>query len=116
MLRPFRVSRAGSRRSRSGWHVRYASNSDPIGASQRSVAMCHSPTYAVQQIAMLFDYLVSDGQQAGALFAGFVATMTGSDFSYPCVFPLAPALRSTDSAAFAPADEGSPLRRPPCDV
>jgi hypothetical protein len=29
MLRPFRVSRAGSRRSRSGWHVRYASNSDP---------------------------------------------------------------------------------------
>jgi hypothetical protein len=26
---------------------------------------CHSPTYAVQQIAMLFDCLVSDGQQAG---------------------------------------------------
>jgi hypothetical protein len=36
-----RVSRVASGPSRRSWHVRYAFNSDPIGASQRSVAMCH---------------------------------------------------------------------------
>ena len=35
-------SRVASGRSRRSWHVRYASNSDPIGASQRSVAMCQT--------------------------------------------------------------------------
>jgi hypothetical protein len=59
------VMRVASVCPRRSWHVRYASDSDRIGASQRTVAMGHSPTYAVQQIAMLFDYLVSDGQQAG---------------------------------------------------
>ena len=29
-------------RSRRSWRVRYASNSDPLGASQRSVAMCQT--------------------------------------------------------------------------
>src|SRR5262249_16500594 len=28
-------------RSRRSWRVRYASNSDPIGASQQNVALCH---------------------------------------------------------------------------
>ena len=43
------VSRVASGTSRRSWHVRYASNSDPIGASQRSVAMCHLRTHAAQQ-------------------------------------------------------------------
>src|SRR4029077_11162036 len=43
-LCPSWVSRVASRRSRRSWHVRYASKSDPIGASQRSVAMCHKFT------------------------------------------------------------------------
>src|SRR5262245_11592710 len=30
-------------------HVRYASKSDQIDASQRTVALCQEPTYAVQQ-------------------------------------------------------------------
>ena len=42
------VSRLASGRSRRSWYVRYASNNDPIGASQRSVARCHNQTYAPQ--------------------------------------------------------------------
>ena len=47
---PSWVSRVASGRPRRSWHVRYASNSDPIGASRRSVAMCHYvwPGHAVQ--------------------------------------------------------------------
>jgi hypothetical protein len=37
----------------------------PKSGRSESADSCHSPTYAVQQIAILFDYLVSDGQQAG---------------------------------------------------
>jgi hypothetical protein len=35
-----RVSRVASGRSRRSWDIRYASNSDPFGALQRSLAMC----------------------------------------------------------------------------
>src|SRR5215831_9454457 len=56
------VSRVASGRSRRSWHVRYASNSDPIGASQRSVAMCHLRTRAPQQTTRasvsLFDHVI----------------------------------------------------------
>ena len=43
------VSRLASGRSRRSWYVRYASNNDPIGASQRSVAMCQKRTKCTQQ-------------------------------------------------------------------
>jgi hypothetical protein len=38
-------SRVASGRSRRSWHVRYASNSDPIGASQQNVALCQKETF-----------------------------------------------------------------------
>jgi hypothetical protein len=53
-----------SMRSRPSRHVRYASNSDRIPCSQQTVAMCHKPTYAVQQKPRrLFDHLVGGGEQ-----------------------------------------------------
>ena len=46
-------------------HVRYTSDSDRIGASQRTDAMCHNQTHAVQQTVLLFDHLVGAREQHG---------------------------------------------------
>ena len=56
------VSRVASGRSRCSWHVRYASNSDPIGASQRNVAMCQKLPCGAANTS-LFDHLVGAGEQ-----------------------------------------------------
>jgi len=42
-------------------HVRYTSNSDHIGASQRNVEMCQSRPNAAQQNPLLFDHLAAVG-------------------------------------------------------
>jgi len=44
-----RVIRVTSTQPLASPDVRFASNTDRIGASQRTVAMCHKATYAVQQ-------------------------------------------------------------------
>ena len=44
------VSRVASGRSQRSRHVRYASNSDPIGASQRSVVMCQERSFRTVKI------------------------------------------------------------------
>jgi hypothetical protein len=51
---------------RCSWHVRYASDSDRIGAWQRTVAMCQKATFALQQIS-LFDHFVGGDGDAKAL-------------------------------------------------
>jgi len=75
-LCPVRVNRVASRRSRRSWHVRYASNSDPIGASPRSVAMCHFQTHALQQRNISFE-----GQ---AYFASLAAFWIRAATSFGC--------------------------------
>src|SRR5262245_9645631 len=63
------VRSVASGRSRRSWHVRYASNSDPIGVSQRSVARCQEETRAgaatARAEASLLDHLVGAGEQRG---------------------------------------------------
>jgi hypothetical protein len=60
---PLRVKRVTSVRSRRLRNVRYASNTDRIDASQQNVILCHEPTYAVQQIALLLHHLVGAGEK-----------------------------------------------------
>ena len=45
--------------------VRFTSNSDQAGASQRSDALCQNRTYAPQQTISLFYHLVGAGEQRG---------------------------------------------------
>jgi hypothetical protein len=54
---PVWVSRVGLMRRRRSRHVRFYSDSVQTLEAQRNDALCHEPTYAVQQIARLFDCL-----------------------------------------------------------
>src|SRR5262245_628765 len=58
-----RVIRVTSTSGKASPHVRYASNSDRNFASRRTYAMCHEPTYAVQQLWSLLDHLIGGGEQ-----------------------------------------------------
>src|SRR6266550_3323658 len=58
-----RVNRVASRRARHLRHVRYASDSDPIGAQQRTVAMYHLRLMHRGKIGVSLDHLVGAGEQ-----------------------------------------------------
>jgi hypothetical protein len=63
MLRPFRVSRAGSRRSRSGWHVRFAPKATQVLRCRECPLCAKTGCEQSQQTAALFDHLVGAGEQ-----------------------------------------------------
>jgi hypothetical protein len=48
------------------WHVRFCSESDQIGASQRTAALRQKPTFALQQI--FIQLLVGDWPTASELW------------------------------------------------